>query len=82
MLRVRFEAPHMVDRVARATPELNSVSDPAMKKVRIFRDRSKAERDERRKLITLAVTKSQEECDQTYKWIVDYKNMDVVRVPN
>lgn len=45
LLRFRFEAPYMVDKVARATPELNSVSDPAMKKMRIFRDRSKTERE-------------------------------------
>lgn len=81
LLRVRFEAPYMVDRVARATPELSAVPDPAMKKVRIFRDRSKAEREKRQKLITLAVTKTQEENDQEFKWVVDYKNMDVIRVP-
>ena len=54
LLRVRFDEPAMVGIVARTSPELGKGVGPVLKKVRIFRDRSKNERNERRELLNKA----------------------------
>ena len=66
----------------KATPRLQSANNPTDKGVRIFRDKTKAERDERKKLINEAVMKNnEEENSDTFKWIVDYNKKEVIRVP-
>lgn len=82
LLRIRFENAEMVGTVASATGKLQYASTPIIKKIRIFRDKPKAEREERRKLISLAVKKNEdEENADEFKWIVDYKKKDIIRVP-
>lgn len=66
--------------MARALPNLLSSDDPAVKKVRVFRDRSKKEREERKNLLVLAEEKNNEEQDDAYKWIVDFDKKEVHRV--
>ena len=79
LLKVRFETVDMVSLVARASPELNRAEDPMTKKVRIFRDRSMKERDERRELLKKAEAKNAEEQDKDYKWHVDFNTKEVFR---
>ncbi|KAK3877512.1 hypothetical protein Pcinc_017776 [Petrolisthes cinctipes] len=79
LLRVRFDSSDMVGKVARASPELENAANSWMKNTRIFRDRSKKERDERRELIREAHTKNNEEEDSDYKWYVDFSNKKVLR---
>lgn len=80
LLRVRFANPEMVGRVARASPNLLSSDDPVVKKVRVFRDRSKKEREERKKLLVLAERNNNEEQEDAYKWVVDFDKKEVHRV--
>ncbi len=80
LLRVRFDRQGMVGRVARASPELNSSNDGVVKNVTIFRDRSKKERDERKKLLSLAEDRNKEESDASFKWSVNFEKKEVVRL--
>lgn len=79
LLKVRFEAADMVGLVARASPELDRLEHPWAKDVRIFRDRSKKEREERKELLKKAETRNAEEQDKDYKWHVDFRTKEVFR---
>lgn len=82
LLRVRFEAEEMVGVVGRAAPHLESTGNLIAKGVRIFRDKTRSEREERKSLINTAVKKNEEETNsEEFKWIVDYQKKDVIRVP-
>lgn len=81
LLRVRFEREEMVGVVAKASPRLQLANNPTAKGVRIFRDKTKTEREERRQLIDLAVKKNEEEQESDmFKWIVDYNKKNVIRI--
>lgn len=79
-LRVRFDRADMVSRIAREARQLNECEEQEIRKITIFRDRTKKERDERRELNREAWGKNVDESDETYKWIVDYERMQVIRV--
>lgn len=80
LLRVQFDRENMVGKVARAAPKLDSSEEPIVKAIKIFRDRTKRERDERKKLLSQAEDKNNEESDNAFKWIVDFEKKDVIRV--
>ena len=79
-LRVRFDSIDMVGRVAREARQLEESEDQETKKISIFRDRSKKEREEKKKLITEALEKNSDERDEAYRWIVDYEKKRVLWV--
>ena len=79
-LRVRFDSGDMVGRVAREARQLEESEDQEIKKISIFRDRSKKEREEKKKLITEALEKNSDERDEAYRWIVDHEKKQVLRV--
>lgn len=79
-LRVRFDSVGMIGKVTREVRHLSTCDDENAKKITIFRDRSKKERDERKKLSAEAAEKNREESDQAFKWIVNYRTMEVIRV--
>lgn len=79
-LKVCFENAEMVSKIVSETRLINDSDDQEIRKIKIFRDRTKDEREERKRLIAEAVDKSREESDEAYKWIVDYNRKLVVRV--
>lgn len=79
-LRVRFDSAGMVGKVAREVRQLGTCDDENAKKITIFRDRSKKERVERKNLTAEAAEKNRDERDQAFKWTVDYRTMEVIRV--
>ncbi|KAK3895088.1 hypothetical protein Pcinc_001183 [Petrolisthes cinctipes] len=81
LLKVRFESKEMVGLVARASAHLGQTDNETAKGVRIFKDKSKSERDKRKRLIDLVVSKNEEETNKVeYKWIADYTTKKVIRV--
>lgn len=74
---MRFVEKEMINTSTRATRRLEL---PRSKKIRIFRDKTKSEREERKKLIDQTIRENNEEENQDCKWAVDYKEKKVVRV--
>ena len=79
-LRVRFDSVDMVGRIAKEARQLEESEDQEIKKISIFWDRSKKEREERKKLITEALEKNSDERNEAYRWIVDYEKKQVLRI--
>lgn len=81
LLKVRFQTEEMASAVIRATQQQNHAAEQARGSIRVFRDKSKKERELTRQLFARAEANNQSESDNSrYKWIVDHRNKKVVRV--
>ena len=82
LLKVRFMYEETVSIVMRSASNLENATDTNVKKVRIFRDKSKKEREVRRNLLAQADSKNETEEDSAnFKWVINYQNHKVMRVP-
>ena len=83
LIKVELNHERTSQKIIRAAPKLASASDEEIKRIKVFQDRNKEDRENRRKLVAEMKQKNEDLQAQNiadYKWIIRGENVVKIKV--